>query len=728
MFEQLAIAQGGNMNLTTPGAAPERVGVVRTSSSMFTLLGAQPTLGRVFSADEDSPGKPLTVILSYGYWQRRFGGDPRALGQGLTLNGKGYEIVGVMKPDFSLGYEVMPTVGSVSQADLLVPLPMSPEQANSHGDENYNILARLKPRVTLKQAQAELDLAVRQLQQESPTNYPESRRFSFSIRPLLEQVVGDVRLALLVLLGAVGCVLLIACSNVANLLLAQAATREKEMAVRSALGAGRWRAIRQLLTESLLLAGAGGALGLLVAFWGLAGLRWLNPGNIPRLASISIDGRVLTFTLMVVLLTGILFGLAPALRSSAVSLVDTLKEGGRTFSGGQHRLRNLLVVAEIAMSMVLLICAGLLIRSFVRVQQVEPGFVPQNVLSMRLSVTGTAFSEETKRLAYFDQFWERVRGLPGVESVGGVSVLPLTGGISWGSVTIEGYDPAAGQNMIQADQRIATTGYFEAMKVPLIKGRFFSDQDTAQSMPVVIVDENMSRTYWPNGDAVGKRLKRGGAASKAPWMTVVGVVASVKQYALDSDSRVALYAPHRQAPTTTLSIVVRTTTDPVSLAGAVTAAARGIDPNVPIYDVKTMDQWFSESLARRRFAMLALSIFAGVAGLLAAVGIFGVMSYSVSQRTREIGIRVALGAPSREVLSLIIRQGMMLTGVGVAIGSVIAIAMTRLMASMLFGLSARDPLTFAAIVVLLGAVALAACFFPARKATRVDPMIALRCE
>jgi predicted permease len=727
VFEQLALAHGSNVILTG-NAEPERLGAVRASSAVFSLLGAQAMLGRVFLPEEDTPDKTLTVILSHGLWRRRFGGDPKILGQTITINGRGYSVVGVMPPDFALGHEVMPTVGGVAQAELLLPLPLSVERMNNHGDENYNVLARLKPGATVAQAQAELNLAVRRLEQQFPNNYPSSRRFSFSIRPLLEQAVGDVRPALYVLLGSVGCVLLIACANVANLLLARAATREREMAVRTAIGAGRRRVVRQLLTESVLLSAVGGALGLLLAVWGLALLRRLDPGDVPRLASIRIDNRVLAFTTAVAMLTGILFGLAPALRSSRVNLAETLKEGGRSLVGGHLRLRNLLVVTEIALSLVLLIGAGLLIRSFLRVQRVEPGFAPQNVLSMRMALVGQAYSDEARRVNFYRQLWERIRRLPGVEAAGGVSALPLTGGIGWGSVTIEGYDSSSGQTMIQADGRSASVGYFETMKIPLIRGRFFAEQDTRESQPVVIVDENMARTYWPNADPLGKRLKFGGADSKNPWMTVVGVVANVKHYALDTDSRVALYTPHLQGGAGSLSIAVRTTSDPLSVAAAVTREARALDPNLPLYDVKTMRQWLSESLARRRFAMLMLGLFAGVAMLLAAVGIYGVMSYTVAQRTREIGIRVALGAQRRDVLRLIVRHGMSLTATGVGLGLVAAIASTRLMVSLLFGVRATDLLTFAVIALSLALVALLACWMPARQATKVDPMIALRQE
>jgi predicted permease len=420
---------------------------------------------------------------------------------------------------------------------------------------------------------------------------------------------------------------------------------------------------------------------------------------------------------------------APALRSSRMNLGETLKEGGRNLAGGGQRLlRNLLVVTEIALSLVLLVCAGLLIRSFVRVQQVDPGFAPQNVLSMRMALVGPAYSEESRRVSFYQQLWERIRRLPGVEAAGGVSTLPLTGGIGWGSITIEGYDTSSGQSMIQSDQRNASVGYFETMKIPLIRGRFFAEQDTKESAKVAIVDENMARTYWPNADPIGKRLKFGGPNSKNPWVTVVGVVGNVKHYALDTDSRVALYTPHLQSGAGSLAVVARTSTDPAGLAAAITREARAIDPNLPIFDVKTMEQWRSESMARRRFAMLMLGLFAMVAMLLASVGVYGVLSYTVSQRTREIGVRVALGAQTRDVLQLVVRQGMSLAGIGVGMGLLAALGATRLMAGLLFGVRATDPLTFVAIALLLVIVALLACLLPARRATKVDPLVALRSE
>ncbi|HEY9285305.1 MAG TPA: ABC transporter permease [Pyrinomonadaceae bacterium] len=726
-FEEIAIARGTSMNLAGQASA-ERVGIVQVSSNLFGVLGVRPALGRAFLPEEDAPGRPPAAILSHGLWQRRFGGDPNVINQTVTLNGQQGTVVGVMPADFSLGYDVMPTVGAVQQPDLLLPLPLDEERRAAQGDENYNLLGRLKPGATVAQAQAELDLAVRRLEQQFPATYPPDRRFSFSVRPLLEQVVGDVRPALLVLLGAVGCVLLIACANVANLLLARATVREREMAIRAAMGAGRLRVVRQLLTESVVLSCAGGALGLLVAFWGLDALRALDPGNIPRLQNVGMDARVLAFTFAVSMLTGVLFGLAPALRGSKINLNETLKEGGRgTVGGGHRRLRNALVVSEVALSLVLLVGAGLLIRSFGRVQKVEPGFVPQGVLSMRLSSAGTSYAGE-RSLTFYEELLGRVRALPGVEAAGTASILPLGGGIGWGSITIEGYVPTTGQSQIQADQRTASEGYFEAMKVPLVAGRFFGAHDTKESAPVAIVDEHMARTYWPGADPVGKRIKRGGADGDAPWLTVVGVVASVKQYALDADSRVTLYVPQRQSPSGTMYVVARTSGDPAAAAASVAREVRAMDASVPIYDIKTMEQRLSESLARRRFAMSALGLFALVALLLAAVGIYGVMSYSVAQRQHEIGIRMAMGAQRRDVVWLVVGQGMVLAAAGVALGLAGALGLTRLMTGLLFGVTATDPVTFGGVALLLGAATLLACYLPARRATKVDPMVALRYE
>jgi predicted permease len=501
------------------------------------------------------------------------------------------------------------------------------------------------------------------------------------------------------------------------------------MAIRTALGAARVRIIRQLLTESVLLSLVGGLIGLLFAYGMLNVLRWLGPTNIPRLPAIHMDSRVLAFTSAIAVLTGILFGLVPALRTSKLNLSEALKEGTRTVTGGRHdRLRKLLVVTELALSLVLLISAGLLIRSFLSVERVNPGFNAQNVLGMRLSVAGTSYKGDRREI-FYRELVERVRRLPGVESAGIADNLPLSGGIGWGSISIEGYQASTGQEMIQSDARAAGVGYFETMKIPLLNGRLFNEHDTEKSSPVLVIDEKMARNYWPNSNPIGGRIKFGRAESEEdPWMTIVGVVGSVKQYDLESESRVALYFPASQALSSTMYLVARTTTAPSSLVASITSEVRSMDPNVPIFDVKTMDQRLSESLARRRFAMMALGVFAGFALMLAIVGIYGVVSYSVAQRTNELGIRLALGASQFDVLRLVLSSGLRLSLIGIAFGIVLSFAVTRFLSSLLFGVRATDLFTFGALSILLVAVSLLACYLPARRATKVDPLVALRRE
>ncbi|HJX92784.1 MAG TPA: ABC transporter permease, partial [Pyrinomonadaceae bacterium] len=703
-----------------------RAGAIAASSNLLPLLGAKPLMGRLFLPEENSPDRPHTVILSNAFWRREFGGREDVLQNTLLLNGEKYEIVGVMPAEFSLGFEVIPTVASIPEPDLFLPLPMDAKQKQEQGDENYNLVARLKPGASIAQAQSELDIATRRLAEQFPDRYPASRRFSFSIKPLLEQVVGDVRRPLIVLLAAVGCVLLIACANVANLLLTRATVREREIAIRSALGAARVRLIRQLLTESVLLSVVGGVVGLVLAYWMLGALRWLSPSNIPRVPSIHMDSRVLAFTFAIAVLTGILFGMVPALQTSRMNLSEALKEGARNVTGGRHeRLRKLLVVSELALSLVLLISAGLLIRSFISVERVNPGFNAQNVLGMRLSVAGTSYKGDRREI-FYRELLERVRRLPGVTSASIADNLPLSGGIGWGGITIEGYQPSAGQEMIQSDARVAGVGYFETMMIPLINGRLFDEHDTEKSSQVIIIDEKMARNYWPNSNPIGGRIKFG-SESENPWMTIVGVVGAVKQYDLESESRVTMYMPTAQAMGGTMYLVARTTV-PSSVAATITSEVRSMDPNVPIFDVKTMDQRLSESLGRRRFAMLALGLFAGFALLLAIIGIYSVISYSVAQRTNELGIRLALGASQVDVLRLVLSAGFRLALIGIAVGVVLSFAVTRFLSSLLFGVRTTDLFTFSALSILLIVVSLIACYLPARRATKVDPLVALRYE
>ena len=726
VFEDIAIVHGQSLNVGGL-SNPTRAGAVEASSNLLPMLGAKPLIGRVFLPEEDEPGKNHTVILSNAFWRREFGGNEKVLQNTVLLNGEKYEIVGVMPSNFSLGYEVVPTVASIPEPDLFLPLPMNSEEKQAQGDENYNLVARLKPGASIAQAQSELDIATKKLAEQFPDRYPVTRRFSLSVKPLLEQVVGDVRRPLIVLLAAVGCVLLIACANVANLLLTRATAREREIAIRTALGASRSRLIRQLLTESVLLSVIGGIVGLVLAYWMLDILRWLSPENIPRLPAIRMDSRVLAFTSAIVVVTGILFGMAPSLRTSKLNLSETLKEGARNVSGGRHeKLRNLLVISELALSLVLLIGAGLLIRSFISVEKVNPGFNAQNVLSMRLSVSGTSFKGDRREIFYRDLL-ERVRSLPGVKSAAIADNLPLSGGIGWGGISIEGYQPSAGQEMIQADVRVAGVGYFETMAVSLIKGRLFDEHDTKDSAHVIVIDDHMARNYWPNANPIGGRIKFG-RDDKDPWLTIVGVVGSVKQYDLENEARVAFYLPASQAVGSTMYLVARTNIAPTSVAANIASQVHSMDPNVPIFDVKTMDQRLSESLARRRFAMLALSVFGGFALLLAVVGIYGVISYSVAQRTNELGIRLALGARQIDVMRLVLSGGFKLALIGIALGLVLSFVVTRFLSTLLFGVRATDLFTFSALSVLLVVVSLLACYLPARRAAKVDPLVALRYE
>jgi predicted permease len=726
VYEDIAIVHGRSLNvggLTNP----TRAGAIDASSNLLPLLGAKPLLGRLFLPEEDTPGGTKTVILSNAFWRREFGANENVLQNALLLNGEKYQIVGVMPAEFSLPFEVVPTVAAVPEPDLFLPLPMNSKQKEEQGDENYNLVARLKPGASIVQAQSELGLATKRLAEQFPDRYPATRRFSFSIKPLLEQVVGDVRRPLIVLLAAVGCVLLIACANVANLLLTRATAREREIAIRTALGAARVRVVRQLLTESVLLSVVGGLVGLVFAYWMLDALRWLSPNNIPRLPAIRMDARVLAFTSTIAVVTGILFGMAPALRSSKLNLSEALKEGARNVAGSRHqKLRKLLVVSELALSLVLLIGAGLLIRSFISVERVNPGFDPQNTLGMRLSVAGTSYKGERAPMFYRDLL-DRVRSTPGVKSAGVADNLPLSGGIGWGGITIEGYQPSAGQDAIQSDARVAGVGYFETMSIPLIKGRFFDEHDTEDSLPVIVIDENMARNYWPNANPLGGRIRFGQSAEN-PWMTIVGVVGNVKQYDLENESRVTMYLPAAQSGGGTMYLVARTSIAPSSVAATIASQVRSMDPNIPIFDVKTMDQRLSESLARRRFAMLALGVFAGFALLLAVIGIYGVISYSVAQRTNELGIRLALGASRVDVLRLVLSAGFKLALVGIGCGLVLSFAVTRFLSSLLFGVRATDLLTFGALSVLMIVVSLLACYLPARRATKVDPLVALRYE
>ncbi len=729
VFEEMSISLGGSFNLTGL-EQPERVEGIRTSSSLFSLLGAKPLLGRVLLPEEDKPGKPPVVILSYALWRRLFNSDPNIVGRNVTLNGNPYTVAGVLQRNFLLNHEVMQTVASIDKMDIFMPLPLGADAVKRRGDENYNLMARLKPGVTMRQAQADIDVIAAQIRSADKRD----RSFTISVVPLLEQVVGDVRRSVLVLLGSVALVLLIACANVANLLLSRATGRQKEVAIRTALGAGWQRLVRQLITESVLMGVVGGAAGLAIAWGSLYVVRTINPGNIPRMAEIGIDGGVLAFTFGVSILTGILFGLAPALRAARVDLNSALKAGGRAsqgaggFNASRHRLRSLLVVGELGLSLMLLIGAGLLIRSFVRLQDVSPGFQTDHVISMRLAVSGARYRQQPQGVAtlqFYQQLVERVSHLPGVRLAGAVSALPLTSSVGWGGMQVEGFTPPPDQPELQVDQRIATTDYFRAMEIPLRRGRYFTEHDTNDGQKVVLVDEKMAKRFWPHEDAVGKHVRPG---SDGPWLTIAGVVGTVKQYGLDIDGRMVVYYPHLQAPSNGMYFVARTSSDAAGLAPAIVREVHAIDRDVPVYEIRTMQDRLRESLARQRFSMVMLGAFAGFALILAAIGIYGVMSYLVTQGTHDIGVRIALGAQRSGILRMVVRQGMELAAAGIVAGLLGAIALTRVMASLLFGVSATDVATFSAVAVFLAVVALAASYVPAWRATRVDPLIALRDE
>ena len=725
VFEDTTLAIGDNFTLTDRSKAM-KVDGIHATSSLLPMLGAKPMLGRIFLPEEDLPGKPETVVLTYGFWQREFASDPNIVGRAITLNGKSHTVVGVLSPSFRLNHEVIPTISGIDKPDFFMPPLDEAKDPNNYGSENYNILARVRPGVTMKQAQSDIDVIAARLREEKHRD----RSFTISVVPLMEQVVGNMRTAALVLFGAVSLVLLIACTNVANLLLSRAAVRQREIAIRAALGAGRVRVVRQLLTESIALSLMGGVAGLVVSALSIFVARKMHPGNIPRLEELGMDLRVLGFTLAISILTGIVFGLAPALRASRVDLTTNLKAGAKgSLSGGlsirHDKLRGALVIAELAISLPLLVGAGLLVRSFVRLANVSPGFNPQQVVSMNVGAYGPKFKDPTTRVQFYQQLAERIRHLPGVTDTGAISALPLTSAIGWGGMHIEGYVPPPNEPELQVDGRGATPPYFSAMQIPLIRGRMFAETDTDKMPPVAIVDQKMADRFWPGGDAIGKRIR---PSDDSPWITIVGVVGVVKEYSLDTDTRMVVYYPHALRPNGSMYVVARTASDPASTTTAITHLVNAINPDVPVYDVATMEQRVQDSIARQRFAMTMLGAFAGFAMILAAIGIYGVMSFLVTQGTADIAIRVALGARRASILSLVFRQGMWLAFLGIVVGLIGALGLTRMMSSLLFGVTPTDPLTFFSVLTLLLLVALSACLFPAGRAMRIDPMVALRTE
>ena len=718
VFQGMAAIADQSFNLTGSGE-PERLDGRRVSASLFKILGVEPQLGRTFTTEEDQAGGNPVVILSHRLWQRRFASDPAIVGKTLTLNGVNGTVVGVMPQEFQF-----PT----QDDELWVPIAFTQDDATSRGRHYLQVIARLKPGVSVSQAQSEMSTIAARLQQQYPASNTD---LGAVVVPLHEQLVGDIKPALMILLGAVGLVLLIACANVANLLLARAAVRQKEIALRVALGANRWRLIRQFLTESVLLGAMGGVLGLLLSVVGIRLLTAFIPPNIPQIKAITLDARVLGFTLLVSLLTGLIFGLAPAIQTSGFNPNEALKEGGRDSTSGSrgNRIRGLLIIGEVAVSLVLLIGAGLLINSFLRLRSVDPGFTTDNLLTMKIVLPSLKYAEHAQRSAFYGNLTQRLESVPGVKSAAVTTNLPLYKQGNSIGIQIEGRPaPLPGQPLIVVT-RMVSPKYFDTMSIPLLKGRQLNAQDTATSPNVAVISETMARRHWPNEDALGKRFSPGRPESPADWIQIVGVVKDVRQFDLIEAPRPQMYLSYEQygffAPR---DLVVKTDVDPLSMAVAVRRTVWDIDKDQPVSNIRTMDEIAAESVARQRFSMLLLAIFAGVALLLAAVGIYGVMSYSVTQRRGEIGIRMALGAQKSDVLKLTVGRGLKLVLIGVALGVGGAFMLTRLMSSLLFGVGATDPTTFVTITLILIGVALLASYVPARRATKVDPLAALRYE
>ena len=720
-FDQISAYTFTNFNLIGVGE-PNRLGAVRVSSNLFSLIGVPPELGRTFLPEEDMEGANHVVILSHALWKNRFGSDRAILGRSLTLNNQSYTVVGVMSSGFQfpVGFGYMGTVLN-DPTDLYVPIAATSDELR-RGSYSFFALGRLKPGVTIDQARAEMTTIESRLEQQYPDG---NTGIGVSLVATQEQTVKEVRPALLVLLGAVAFLLIITCANIANLLLTRAASRQKEMAIRSALGASRLGVVRLLLTESLLLSLLGGLVGLLLAVWVTKALIALAPDNIPRLNEVGVDVSVFGFALAVSIVTGIIFGLAPALHATKLDLNEALKDSlrGSMESALGKSTRKVLVVAEVALSLMLLIGAGLLIKSFLRLQQMDLGFNPENVLAVQLELPDTTYPEERQQTAFFQEALARLGSVPGVKSVGATTGLPLTLNLSGSDFRIEGHpDPPAGQEMI-IEKRSVSPGYFGTLGIPLLKGRDFSDRDKSDAPAAAIINAELARVYFPNEDPINKRIS---FDDRQSYISIVGIVGDVKQRGLDSNAKPEVYFPYLQAASPSMNIVVRTTSSPLGAVASVKSQIQTIDKNLPIDDAETMQQLLSESTSGRRFNTLLLSLFAMLAVMLAMVGIYGVMSYSVTQRTHEIGIRIAVGAQTSDVFRIVIGQGMLLALIGVGLGLVGAFALTRLMTTMLFGVEPTDSLTFISLAALLIGVGLVACYVPGRRATRIDPLVALR--
>jgi len=711
VFENLAAINSSDFNLTGLDK-PERVSAFRVSATFFPILRVRPELGRLFLPEEDAAGRNDVVLLSRWFWQKRFGGDKQMVGKQITLNGQSRTIIGVVD---------VPTMDPA----LFVPLSLPDEEHNNQGGHYVDAVGRLNPGVSLKQAHADMDVVARNLERQ----YPEAKLgWTVGIRPMLETIVGDVRPALILLLWAVVFVLLIVCANVANLLLARAAARQKEFAIRSALGAARWNLIRQLLTESLLLGFLGGLGGVIVGALGLKFLLRLQPVNLPRLQEVHLDGRVLVFTLLVSLATSLIFGLVPALQTTRADLNDSLKEEGRGMTAGRrrHRLRSGLVIAEMALSLILLVDAGLMIRSFVRVNSQPPGYQTSHLLGVDIGLPGTKYRNVQEQAAFFDDLLEHAVHTPGIESVGTVSDLPLSGRNAWIAVSVDGKPrPALGEPSSAAYRQISQN-YFHTMKISLVRGREFTEQDRNSSAAVAVVNETFARTFFPKGEALGRRIQVSDGGPNP--CEIVGVIKDVKNFGLEEKPPAEMYFPYHQRSWGYFSMVVRTTAEPASMGPMIRDLVVAIDKDQPIHNLRTMDQLLLNSTAGRRFMMVLMGLFAGIAVILCATGIYGLISYVVAQRTHEFGIRMALGAKIADIIYLVVRQGGGLALAGLVLGLAGAWASTRLLANQLYEIKPYDPVTFIAVGLMLVMVAFLACYLPARRAANVDPMEALRCE
>ena len=720
VFSPVGAGAPGFVNLTGVDE-PAQLVCAYVTAGFFPTLGVDPALGRAFRAEEELPANRRVVLLSDGIWRRRFGADPRIVGRKVTLSDQPYTVVGVLPAGFQTA--IFP-----AEPEVWMPLVLASDKIPPRTLRGLRLVARLAPGVTLDGARAAADTLSRRFRADYPQDYKD-RSWRLSPVPMYELLVGNVRLGLAVLFAAVGLVLLIACANVANLMLARATAREKEVALRTALGAGRGGLVRQFLAEALVLAASGAALGLLLAWWALRALVALNPEKLPRLHEVGLGGRAVLFTAAVAVLTAVGFGLVPALRGSRAQH-DLLKEGGKTSSvgTGRNRLRSALVVAEIALSLVVLAGAGLVMRSVERLERVDPGFRADGVLTFQVYLPPSRYPKDVQRAAAAARTLAAVAALPGVERAGLTNILPLGAARVTIDTAIENRPVAPGEAPLQVDWRSASPGYFEALGVPLVEGRTFASGDVAGAPEVAIVDDSLGERYWPHASALGHRLSLDTGSGPAKWLTIVGVVKNVRVAGLDVDAGSEVYTPFAQVPRQLLAFTVRTRGDPLALAAAARRAVHAIDQNLPVERVATMSALVERSIAGRRSYALLFAVFAGVALALVSVGVYGVMSYSVVRRVQEIGIRMALVARRSEVLKMVVGQGMALAGLGIAAGLGLSLAASRLVASLLYGVGATDALTFAIVTAVLAALALLACWLPARRATRVDPMVALRAE